>query len=79
MKPGSDHPMIETLGAVIAHSQIVVAHSAMPALHAGPEDLDIAVLDWIAVEGAADITAMISGSNGSPARKGRIGMTHPLN
>jgi hypothetical protein len=51
MKLGSDHPMIETLAAVIAHSQIVVAHSPMPALPAGFEDLDIAMLDWIAVEG----------------------------
>jgi hypothetical protein len=45
--------MIETLDAVIAYSQIVVAqpHSPMPTLPAGFEDLDIAVLDWIAVEG----------------------------
>ena len=47
MTPGSDYPRIETLAAVIAHSQIVVAqpHSRMPALPAGFEDLDIAVLD----------------------------------
>jgi hypothetical protein len=53
MKLGSGYPTIETLAAVIAHSQIVVAqpHSPMPALPAGFEDLDIAVLDWIAVEG----------------------------
>jgi hypothetical protein len=45
--------MIETLAAVIAHSQIVVAqpHSRMPALPAGFEDLDIAMLDWITVGG----------------------------
>jgi hypothetical protein len=44
---------LETVAAVIAHSQIVVAqpHSPMPALPGGFEDLDIAVLDWIAVEG----------------------------
>jgi hypothetical protein len=53
MKLGSGYPAIETLAAVIAHSQIVVAqpHSPMPALPAGFEDLDIAVPDWIAVEG----------------------------
>jgi hypothetical protein len=45
MKPGSGYPTIETLAAVIAHSQFVVAqpHSPMPALPAGFEDLDIAV------------------------------------
>jgi hypothetical protein len=43
--------MIETLAAVIAHSQIVVAQRHSPTLPAGFEDLDIAVLDWIAVEG----------------------------
>ena len=44
---------VTTSAAVIAHSQIVLAqpHSPMPALPAGFEDLDIAVLDWIAVEG----------------------------
>ena len=53
MKPGSGYPTIQTLAAVIAHSQIVVTqpHSPMPALPAGFEDLDTAVLDWIAVEG----------------------------
>jgi hypothetical protein len=53
MKLGSDYPTIETLAAVIAQSQIVVAqpHSRMPALPAGFEGLDIAVLDWIAVGG----------------------------
>ena len=47
--------MIETLAAVIAHSQIVVAQPHSPTLPAGFEDLDIAVLDWIAVE--ADVSA----------------------
>lgn len=54
MKPDSDCPTIETLvAAVIAHSQIVVAqpHSLMPSLQSGFEDVDIAVLDWIAAEG----------------------------
>jgi hypothetical protein len=51
---GEVRPMrVTTSAAVIAHSQIVLAqpHSPMPALPAGFEDLDIAVLDWIAVEG----------------------------
>jgi hypothetical protein len=43
--------MIETLAAVIAHSKIVAAQPHSPTLPAGFEDLDIAVLDWIAVEG----------------------------
>jgi hypothetical protein len=53
MKAGSDYPTLETVAAVIAHSQIVVAppHSPMPALPGGFEDLDISVLCWIAVEG----------------------------
>ena len=52
MKPGSDSP-IETLAAVIAHSQIVVAqpHSPMPSLPGDFDGADIAVLDWIAAEG----------------------------
>ncbi len=54
LKPDSDCPTIETLVApVIAHSQIVVAkpHGLMPRLQSGFEDVDIAVLDWIAAEG----------------------------
>ena len=55
MQLGHDqhYPNVATLAAVIAHSQIVVAqpHSPMPALPGGFEGLDIAVLDWIAVEG----------------------------
>ena len=50
MKPGSDCPTIETLAAVIAHSQIVVAQPHSPTLPAGFEDLDIALLDWITAE-----------------------------
>jgi hypothetical protein len=43
---------VETLAAVIAHSQIVVPQPRGPAplLPAGFDDVDIAVLDWIAAE-----------------------------
>ncbi len=55
MKLGTDqrYPTIETLAAMIAHSQIVVVQPAKPArrLPAGFDDIDIAVLDWIAAEG----------------------------
>ena len=53
MKTDSAYPMIETLAAVITHSQIVIAqpHSPMPSLPRGFDDVDIAVLDWIAAEG----------------------------
>ena len=47
---------VDTLAAVIAHSQIVVpAVFAQPArrarLPAGFEEADIAILDWIAAQG----------------------------
>jgi len=49
------YPDLETLTAVIAHSQIVVARAsargAVRRLPAGFEADDIAVLDWIAAEG----------------------------
>jgi hypothetical protein len=55
------HADLETLAAVIAHSQIVVPQIAVrrrfawPAqsrlLPAGFDETDIAVLDWIAAEG----------------------------
>lgn len=50
---GLDCPDIATLAAVIAHSQIVlprrpVAHLGFPA---GFDDVDIAILQWIAAEG----------------------------
>jgi hypothetical protein len=53
MQLGRDYPTVETLAAVIAHSQIVVAQprSPMPRLPGGFDDVDIAVLDWIAAEG----------------------------
>ena len=48
-------PDLETLVAVIARSQIVVAQAlALPRsrqLPAGFEAVDIAILDWIAAEG----------------------------
>jgi hypothetical protein len=45
---------LETLTAVIAHSQIVVARALVCAarrLPAGFEAADVAILDWIAAEG----------------------------
>jgi hypothetical protein len=54
MDLGQEHyPTVETLAAVIAHSQIVVAQPCRPAplLPAGFDDADLAVLDWIAAEG----------------------------
>ena len=48
-----DRLILETLAALIAHSPIVVAQPAMPAarLPAGFDDVDVAILDWIAAEG----------------------------
>jgi hypothetical protein len=55
MQLGQDqhYPTVGTLAAVIARSQIVVAASTRPApcLPAGFDDVDLAVLDWIAAEG----------------------------
>ena len=55
MQLGHDqhYPNVETLAAVIAHSQIVVEQQrrAAPRLPAGFDDVDLAVLDWIAAEG----------------------------
>jgi hypothetical protein len=44
---------LATLGAVIAHSQIVLAKAEKPLarLPAGFEAVDVAVLEWIAAEG----------------------------
>ena len=44
---------LETLAAMIAHSQIVVVQPAKPAsrLPAGFDEVDISILDWIAREG----------------------------
>jgi len=46
-------PGLSVLSAVIAHSQIVVVLPAVTAQHlpAGFDDVDIAVLEWIAAEG----------------------------
>lgn len=47
-----DRPALETLTAVIAHSQIVVAKWEKPTarLPTGFEKLDVAILDWIVAE-----------------------------
>jgi hypothetical protein len=46
-------PDLSVLSAVIAHSQIVVILPAATAQHlpAGFDDVDIAILEWIAAEG----------------------------
>ena len=46
-------PGLLVLSAVIAHSQIVVVLPAVTAQHlpAGFDDVDIAILEWIAAEG----------------------------
>jgi hypothetical protein len=54
MKMAHDRPDLETLAAVIAHSQIVVAAPVIGRALRLPEnyhDVDIAILDWIAAEG----------------------------
>jgi hypothetical protein len=53
--------VLETIAAVIAHSQIVVVQSVVTRLSAqtaqsrrlpvGFDEMDVAVLDWIAAEG----------------------------
>jgi hypothetical protein len=45
-----DRPDLDTLAAVIAHSQIVVAAPGRR-LPAGFDEVDIAILDWIIAEG----------------------------
>lgn len=52
----TQRPDVETLAAVIARSQIVVARilvksSHSPRLPEGFEATDLAILDWIAAEG----------------------------
>jgi len=55
MKTGRNQvrPDPSVLSAVIAHSQIVVVLPAVAAQHlpAGYDDVDIAILEWIAAEG----------------------------
>ena len=49
---GKNHPDLDALAAVIAHSQIVVRPGASPRrLPAEFDDVDISILDWIAGEG----------------------------
>ena len=52
MKPSIDQDRVtlEMLAATIAHSQIVVAAPAKR-LPDGFDDVDVAILDWIAAEG----------------------------
>ena len=51
--PDQDRFDLATLGAVIAHSQIVLAKAEKPLtrLPTGFETVDVAVLEWIAAEG----------------------------
>jgi hypothetical protein len=50
--PIEQHTDLETLAAVIAHSQIIVVdRTPCRRLPAGFDDCDIAILDWIAAEG----------------------------
>ena len=48
-----DHLILEAIAALIARSPIVVAQLGKSAarLPAGFDDVDVAVLDWIAAEG----------------------------
>ncbi|HTV38423.1 MAG TPA: hypothetical protein VMF12_18490 [Xanthobacteraceae bacterium] len=59
MQTNTGYPDIDTLALVIAHSQIVVtqamcegteAHTFWP-LPAGFDEVDIAILEWVAAEG----------------------------
>jgi hypothetical protein len=54
---------LETLTAVIAHSQIVVAaalaRTARRRLPAGFEAADVAILDWIASEGRSPARGLV--------------------
>ena len=50
--PSVQYTDLETLAVVIARSQIVVADRTPPRrLPAGFDDVDAAILDWIAAEG----------------------------
>ncbi len=49
--PKMQYTGVETLIAVIARSQIVVARPPRCRLPAGFDDVDIAILNWIAAEG----------------------------
>jgi hypothetical protein len=45
------HTDLETLTAVIARSRIVVARPPCQRLPTGFDDVDIAILNWLAAEG----------------------------
>ena len=49
--PRMQYTDIETLSVVIARSQIVVARPPCRRLPAGFDEVDIAILNWIAAEG----------------------------
>ena len=53
LNTGTNFPDLDTLAAVIAHSQIVVAEPAWDfrRLPAGFDGVDVAILEWIAAEG----------------------------
>ena len=53
MTTGTNYADLDMLAGVIAHSPIVVAAAASDARRfpAGFDDVDIAVLEWIAAEG----------------------------
>jgi hypothetical protein len=53
MKVATNDRRLETLAAVIAHSQIVVPQpsASVRRLPDGFDDVDIAILEWIAAEG----------------------------
>lgn len=50
---GTEHPDLPTLAAVIARSQIIVRERSerRPGLPPGFDEVDIAILEWIAAEG----------------------------
>ena len=56
MQTITDYPDIDTIATVIAHSQIVVTQATREAaagspLPAGFDEVDVAILEWIAAEG----------------------------
>jgi len=53
MATDMSRPDLETLAAVIAHSQIVLRERTTPGrcLPEGFDEVDVAILDWIAKEG----------------------------
>ena len=49
--PRMQYTDLDTLSAVIARSQIVVARPPCRRLPAGFDEVDVAILNWIAAEG----------------------------